>query len=175
MLDAGSVMSFEGLPKGSGDKKLGFRDSIYLWEVVRGLGVTIGHLIHNILHTGEMPTRQYPEEKHVYGERFRGRHRLMQREDGSPRCVACQMCSTYCPADCITIVAAEHPDPAIEKYPASFDIDLLRCVYCGLCEEACPCDAIRLDTGIYEIAADSRASFLVGKEFLLTNDTDGTL
>ncbi len=168
-------MSFEGLPKGSCDKKRSFRDSIYLWEVLRGLGVTAKHLVWNILHTDQMPTMQYPEEKRVYGDRFRGRHRLMQRQDGSPVCVACQMCSTYCPADCITIVGAEHPDPKIEKYPISFEIDLLRCVYCGLCEEACPCDAIRLDTGIYEIAADSREKFIVDKEFLLDNHTDGTL
>jgi len=51
----------------------------------------------------------------------------------------------------------------------------LRCVYCGLCEEACPCDAIRMDTGIYEIAADNREAFVVDKEFLLNNDKDGTL
>ena len=167
-------MSFEGLPKGAGDKKQSFRDSIFLWEILRGLGVTVRHLVRNILRTDEMPTMQYPEEKRVYGERFRGRHRLMKREDGSPRCVACQMCSTYCPADCIEIIGAEHPDPTIEKYPLTFDIDLLRCVYCGLCEEACPCDAIRMDTGIYEIAADNREAFVVDKEFLLNNDKDGT-
>ena len=167
-------MSFEGLPKGAVRKSRSFLESIYLVEVVKGLAVTMRHLIGNILRTDAMPTMQYPEEKRVYGERFRGRHRLMKRDDGSPRCVACQMCSTYCPADCITIVAAEHPDPTIEKYPESFDIDLLRCVYCGLCEEACPCDAIRLDTGIYEIAADSREAFVVDKEFLLENTTDGT-
>ncbi len=167
-------MSFEGLPEGSASKKRSFLESIYLVEVVKGLAVTMRHLVGNILRTDDMPTMQYPEEKRVYGERFRGRHRLMQREDGTPRCVACQMCSTYCPADCISIEAAEHPDPTIEKYPATFDIDLLRCVYCGLCEEACPCDAIRLDTGIYEIAADSREAFVVGKDFLLNNTTDGT-
>ncbi|MFH1844512.1 MAG: NADH-quinone oxidoreductase subunit I [bacterium] len=165
----------QGPPAKAWNKKQTFRESLYIWEILRGLGITIRHLIHNILHTSEMPTMQYPEEKRVYSDRFRGRHRLMQREDGSPRCVACMMCATACPADCIHIEAAEHPDPTIEKFPESFDIDLLRCVYCGLCEEACPCDAIRLDTGIYEIVADSRDKFFVPKNFLLNNDLDGTL
>ncbi len=168
-------MSFKGLPEGTGDRTQSFRDAGYLWEILRGLGITMKHLVRNLRHTDEMPTMQYPEEKRVYSDRFRGRHRLMKREDGSVRCVACQLCSTVCPADCIEIEAAEHPDPSIEKYPESFTIDLLRCVYCGLCEEACPCDAIRMDTGIYEIAADSREKFVVDMDFLLDNDTDGTL
>ena len=163
-----------GSPAG-GRKRQTFRESIYIWEVLRGLGITIRHLIRNVLHMGDLPTVQYPEEKRVYSGRFRGRHRLMKREDGTPRCVACMMCSTVCPADCIHIVAEEHPDPCVEKRPASFEIDLLRCVYCGLCEEACPCDAIRMDTGIYEIAADSRGKFFVGKEFLLNDEERGTL
>jgi NADH-quinone oxidoreductase subunit I len=163
------------LPERTWAKRRSLRESLYLWEILRGLGITMKHLLRNVLRTSEMPTMQYPEEKRVYSQRFRGRHRLMQRDDGSPRCVACMMCSTVCPADCIEIVAAEHPDPKIEKYPASFEIDLLRCVYCGLCEEACPCDAIRMDTGIYEIAADQREKFVVDKDFLLNNDTDGTL
>jgi NADH-quinone oxidoreductase subunit I len=165
----------KGMPKQAASKRMTFRESLYLWEVLRGLGVTMRHLLGNILHTSAMPTLQYPEQRRVYSERFRGRHRLMQREDRSPRCVACMMCSTVCPADCIHIVAAEHPNPTIEKDPARFEIDLLRCVYCGLCEEACPCDAIRMDTGIFEIAADEREKFVVDKEFLLNNDHDGTL
>ncbi|MFO7653948.1 MAG: NADH-quinone oxidoreductase subunit I [Candidatus Krumholzibacteriia bacterium] len=167
-------MSLKGLPEATGRQRRSFRDSLYLWEIARGLGITMRHLVRNVFRTSEMPTMQYPDEKRVYSDRFRGRHRLMKRDDGSPRCVACMMCSTVCPADCIHIVAAEHPDPTIEKYPDVFEIDLLRCVYCGLCEEACPCDAIRMDTGIYEIAADSREKFIVGKEFLLNNLTDGT-
>jgi len=152
-----------------------FRERVYVGEIFRGLWITIRHVLRNIFHMKDMPTVQYPEQKPVYSDRFRGRHRLMQRDDGSPRCVACMMCSTVCPADCIHITAAEHPDPSIEKYPERFDIDLLRCVYCGLCEEACPCDAIRMDTGIYEIVADSREKFFVNKEFLLNDDTHGTL
>lgn len=152
-----------------------FRERLYVGEVFRGMWITFKHLMRNILHTKDMPTVQYPEERTRYSDRFRGRHRLMKREDGTPRCVACMMCSTACPADCIHITAAEHTDPAIEKYPERFEIDLLRCVYCGLCEEACPCDAIRMDTGIYEIVADSREKFFVGKDFLLNDETNGTL
>jgi NADH-quinone oxidoreductase subunit I len=156
-------------------KKMTFWESLYIGEIFRGMGITIKHVIRNIFHTSEMPTVQYPEEHYEYSDRFRGRHRLMKREDGTPRCVACMMCSTACPADCIHIKAGEHRDDTIEKFPETFEIDLLRCVYCGLCEEACPCDAIRMDTGIYEIAADSRDKFYVDKEFLLNDKSRGTL
>ena len=94
----------------------------------------------------DIATIEYPEEKKAYPERHRGLHRLMLRDDGQVRCVACMMCPTVCPAHCITIVPEEAPDGRIEKRPKIFEIDELRCVVCGLCAEACPCDAIRMDT-----------------------------
>ncbi len=116
----------------------------YFPGIVQGLRLTMGKLIKNFFHRKKMPTLNYPEEKYNYGPRFKGNHILTVKKDGSIRCTACMLCATHCPAQCITITAAEHDDPSVEKYPIRYDIDILRCVYCGFCEEACPVDAIRM-------------------------------
>jgi len=126
-----------------------FLDQIYLWEIGRGMLVTTRQFLRNILTGKDITTIQYPEVQTKYPKRYRGLHRLMHRDDGSVRCVACMCCSTACPADCIHIIAAESDDPSIEKYPISFVIDELRCIACGFCVEACPCDAIRMDSGVH--------------------------
>jgi NADH-quinone oxidoreductase subunit I len=158
--------------------KLNFGERLYLLEVFKGLWLTSGHFFSNMnkhlarqlgftrIEKGAV-TFQYPEERRPFSPRYRSRHRLTTREDGSPRCVACMMCETACPARCIYIVAGEHPDPNIEKFPTRFDIDLGVCVFCGFCVEACPEDAIRMDTGIVEIAAYSRKEMIYHIEDLL--------
>jgi NADH-quinone oxidoreductase subunit I len=142
-------------------------ESAYFGEILRGLWITLRHAARNLLKPEAMPTLSYPEQRPVIPRDYRARHRLMQRPDGSPRCVACMMCSTACPARCIEIVAEESEDPLIEKRPARFEIDLLLCVFCGYCVEACPCDAIRMDTGIAVLAGEDRAGFIICKEQLL--------
>jgi len=144
------------------------KEKWYLYEIVRGLATSIRHLLGNLFHQDKMPTLQYPEEKRILPERFRGRHRLMQREDGTPRCVACYCCQTACPADCISIEAGEREDSE-EKVAVRFDINILRCVFCGLCVEACPVDAIRMDTGKYELADDSRDKLIYDIDTLLNH------
>lgn len=142
----------------------------FLPEIIRGVGITLRHLFGNLFGNKErraLQTVRYPEEKRVYPERNRGQHRLLARDDGSPRCVACYMCATACPAYCIHIIAAESQDDAIEKYPAAFEIDQLRCVYCGLCVEACPEDAIRMDTGVHTPPFYSRDDAVMGRVDLL--------
>ena len=116
----------------------------YLPGVLVGLGITMKHLLKNLLNRKQMLTLNYPEEKYEYSPRFKGNHILTVKKDGAIRCTACMLCATNCPAECITIKASEHPDAVVEKYPINYEIDMLRCVFCGFCEEACPVDAIRL-------------------------------
>ncbi len=164
---------------------LNFWQRTYFAEVFKGVWITAGHfwrnLFFHIMHQFGLfkavraaVTILYPEEKRDLASRLRTRHRLTKRTDGSPRCVACMMCETVCPARCIYIVAEEHPDPHIEKRPASFDIDLGKCVYCGFCVEACPEDAIRMDTKILDIAAFNRQGMKLDMQELLNPDPNYT-
>ncbi len=120
---------------------------------------------------GDVSTISYPEQKPVIPENFRGEHVLKRDEHDRVKCVACFLCATACPSECITIVAA--PAPAgwgdREKVPAVFDINMLRCIFCGYCEEACPCDAIELTPKPYTVYT-SREAAVYHKEKLLTND-----
>lgn len=146
----------------------GLWEQLYVPEIIRGLSVTLRHFFVNTFGSKDIVTIRYPEEKRVYPERYRGVHRLMLREDGTVRCVACMMCSTICPANCIHIEAGERDDGSgIEKYPVRFDIDELVCVVCGLCVEACPCDAIRMDSGIHMPPVERRYEALLRKDDLM--------
>lgn len=147
-------------------RPMNFWEKLYLPSLLRGLYHTLRHLLRLRKFTSE-----YPEKKVEYADRFRGEHRLKRDEEGRIKCVACFMCSTACPADCMTIVAAPAPKEYGEdrdKYPAVFTINELRCIFCGYCVEACPCDAIEM-TQKHPITYASRSEFIYDREKLLDN------
>ena len=165
-------------------EEMNFLEKIYLVEVAKGVAFTFSKLVKNftlhVLHTlgiaKNIPADvsiQYPNERRDYPERYRGRHRLTLKEDGSIKCTSCFLCATACPAKCIYIEAAEHDDPEIEKFPKRYEIDTLLCIYCGYCVEACPVDAIRMDTGLHPAVhtADPRL-FIEDKETLMQRSRD---
>lgn len=158
-------------------------ERVYLPEIVRGFGTTMRHFFTSfgqsklpILGASKTSrTMQYPEERRedmpvleggMEKSTFRGVHRLNKDEAGRVKCVACMMCPTACPANCIHIVAAESPWDDREKYPMKFEIDELRCIFCGMCEEACPVDAIELTTE-YDVVGLSRQEMVFDKSKLL--------
>ncbi|MGE5236704.1 MAG: NuoI/complex I 23 kDa subunit family protein [Acidobacteriota bacterium] len=149
-------------------KPLGFLQRFYVIEIAKGMAVTLRHFLGNLFARKYTVTIEWPEVKREYSERLRGRHILLTREDGSPRCVACYMCETACPAECIYIEAEEDPTTTVEweKQPKVFTIDLLRCVYCGFCVDACPKEAIVMSR-VHEMAFTTREEAVVGLSQLL--------
>ena len=138
---------------------------IYLPSIFAGLAKSFQWMVRPKI------TELYPEVKPTLRKGYRGEHRLKKEAyEGGERekCVACYMCATACPAECITIIAEEAPWPDRDKRPKVFEIDLLKCIYCGMCEEACPCDAIELTT-TYTQVATSRKEKVYDKERLLRN------
>ena len=138
-----------------------FWDKLYIPALVKGLMVTIKHFFRRKV------TIQYPDEYHIPPEGYRGLHRLNKFPEGRIKCVACEMCSAACPADCIHIIPGPSPwDEGNERYPVRFDLDLLRCIFCGFCEMACPEEAIEL-TEIYDFSDYTREDLIIDKDGLL--------
>jgi NADH-quinone oxidoreductase subunit I len=157
------------------------REQMYFPEILRGIGFISRLFFRNLFWSrdtnpdflardrsrNQVATLAYPEEKVPYPPGYRGLHRLVPREDGKPRCVACYMCATACPAQCIYIEAGEYADDPVEKYPTKFVIDEMRCIVCGFCVEACPKDAIRMDSGEHAPPSYERAAQIWDEKRLL--------
>lgn len=149
-------------------KPMTLMERLYLPAIVKGMAITFGHIFK------KKPTVRYPEEKRPFSPVFRGLHVLNRDEEGRERCTACGLCAVACPAEAITMEAAERlPGEETkyreEKYAARYEINMLRCIFCGLCEEACPKDAIYLSE-TFAPANYARKGFIYGKDDLLIPD-----
>ena len=133
--------------------------------ILHGMAITFTNLVKTLFGR-QYSTIQFPEQKRDSSRRYRGIHVLTQRMDGTPKCVACYMCATVCPAECIYIEAGERPERDIEKYPTRFEIDLLRCVYCGFCVDACPEEAIIMSRE-NDLVGTTRAELIIDRDRLM--------
>ena len=146
-------------------RQLNLWERLYLPAIIGGFQVTLRHFFKKKV------TMQYPEERWVVPEGYRGAPYLARDQDGNTKCVSCQLCEFVCPPKAIKIIppgpAGQLADrPNAEKMPAEFEINMLRCIFCGFCQEVCPEEAIFLQKD-YSLTGTSRAEMIYGKEKLL--------
>ncbi|MFC4816046.1 MULTISPECIES: NuoI/complex I 23 kDa subunit family protein [unclassified Flavobacterium] len=161
------TISLSGRKKEVSNKKMTFFESLYIVAIAKGLVITIKHLFKRKV------TIKYPEQKREFSPVYRGQHMLKRDEQGRENCTACGMCAVACPAEAITMTAAERKPGEEhlyreEKYASVYEINMLRCIFCGLCEEACPKDAIYLtESKVIVKSASNREDFIYGKDKLV--------
>ncbi len=123
---------------------------IFLVDLFEGMWVTFRYQ-----HPKHIYTEQYPLERPMVAERYRGAPRLNINPDtGETLCIACNLCALACPENLI-VVGWERDDASRRKVLTHFTYDTSRCMFCGLCEDACPTDALEL-TQDFELAHYSR-------------------
>ena len=129
------------------------------------MAITIRHLFRKKVSI------KYPEQRKAFSPVWRGWHVLKRDEQGRENCTACGLCAVACPAEAITMTAAERKPGEEhlyreEKYAKTYEINMLRCIFCGLCEEACPKQAIFLTDRITPASYD-RKDFIYDKSILV--------
>jgi len=109
----------------------------------QGLAVTFDHM-------GRRPiTVQYPYEKLIPSERFRGRIHFE-----FDKCIACEVCVRVCPIN-LPVVDWTFNKAIKKKELKHYSIDFGVCIFCGNCVEYCPTNCLSM-TEEYELASYDR-------------------
>src|ERR687893_196130 len=109
----------------------------------QGLAVTFDHMRRRPI------TVQYPYEKLIPGERFRGRIHFE-----FDKCIACEVCVRVCPIN-LPVVDWEFDKASKKKKHNHYSIDFGVCIFCGNCVEYCPTNCLSM-TEEYELSIYDR-------------------
>ncbi len=120
--------------------KEAFGASKYLFD---GISVTFDHLRRRPV------TVQYPYEKLIPSERYRGR--IHYEFD---KCIACEVCVRVCPIN-LPVVDWVMNKETKKKELRNYSIDFGACIFCGNCVEYCPTNCLSM-TEEYELATFDR-------------------
>ncbi len=120
-------------------------------ENIKKIGVALKIL------TNKRATVEYPENKEILPDNYRGMLRL-----DIDTCISCGACARICPNSTITMVDRD-TDRGIKKYP---EVNLERCFFCGLCEEVCPPKCLVLTKSYTEVVSFDRREFIKEPEEL---------
>lgn len=132
---------------------------IFLVDLLKGLSITFKYQ-----DPKDCQTEQYPQERPVIADRYRGQPLMKLGENGESLCIGCNLCALACPENLITMKSDRDPVTK-KKVMTTYVYDVSRCMFCGLCEEACPTESLKLGTG-YEMALYSREGMVLDREVL---------
>ncbi len=113
--------------------------------ITQGLAVTFDHMRRRPV------TVQYPYEKLIPSERYRGRIHFE-----FDKCIACEVCVRVCPIN-LPVVDWVMNKETRKKQLKNYSIDFGVCIFCGNCVEYCPTNCLSM-TEEYELAAFDRHS-----------------
>ena len=133
---------------------------VFLVDLLQGLWRTFSYQPSKYSYT-----EQYPQERPMVAERYRGAPRLNNNpETKESLCIACNLCSLACPENLI-VVGWARDEVSRRKVLTTFTYDLSRCMFCGCCEDACPTDCLEL-TQDFEMAYYTREGAIWDRRML---------
>lgn len=147
------------------DRLIEWLKTITFYEIVRGMKATLMHLIYY-----RPITLQYPHEKRMLPDNDRGMLALLRYDDGTEKCVGCDLCEAACPSRVISVISAEVPGEPVKRYAKEYYMDMTRCLFCGMCVQACPVDALAMTREFEWSVYDKRDLFLNKHQLLAIGD-----